>query len=63
MANTKCIIDVPLIAKKARDEGNPDQVVVTVTLPDGTKIDLVVFPFGAPREPIQAGDSCNGICW
>ena len=64
MANQKCIIDVPLIAKKAKDQGNPDEFEIEVTLPNGEKIDLVCCLFGTPREPVQAGgDSCNGICW
>lgn len=63
MANQKCVIDVPLIAKKAREQGDKEEVTLEVTLPDGNKIDLVCFMFGAPREEIQAGDSCNGVCW
>jgi len=63
--NQKCVIDVPLIAKKAREAGNDgDQPFeIEVTLPSGEKTDLVVFLYGAPREEIQAGDSCNGVCW
>lgn len=63
MANTKCIVDVPLIAKKAREQGDKDELTVEVTLPDGSKIDLVCYLFGVPREDMQAGGSCNGVCW
>lgn len=64
MANQKCIIDVPLIAKKAREAGNENEYKVEVALPDGTKVDLICFLFGAPRQEIQAGGgTCNGICW
>lgn len=63
MANQKCVIDVPLIAKKAREQGDKEEITLEVTLPDGKKIDLVCFIFGVPREDMQAGNSCNGVCW
>ncbi|MDA0111950.1 hypothetical protein OH457_01805 [Vibrio sp. 2art] len=65
MSNQKCVIDVPLIAKKIRDAGADDSAPfeLEVTLPSGEKTDLVIFLYGAPREDIQAGDSCNGVCW
>ncbi len=66
MAAQNVIIDVPLIAKKARDAGNQEPTQIEVALPNGQKINLQIYLFGTPREPIQAGasaGSCNGICW
>lgn len=58
-----CIIDVPLIAKQAKDAGNEDVYIKEVELPNGQKIDLHLYLFGTPREPLQAGNTCNGICF
>ena len=66
MADNKCVIDVPLIAKKIREAGaNPgDPFEVEFTLPSGEKLDLVIFLYGAPRAEVQAGaGDTNGICW
>lgn len=63
MADQKCIVDVPLIAKKAKETGQEDVYITEVELPDGTKFDLQVYIFGTPREEIQAGATCNGVCW
>ena len=63
MANTNVVVDVPLIAKKARDAGNAEPFQQVVTLPDGSTVTLIIYIFGTPRAPLQGGGSCNGICW
>ncbi len=62
MSNSKIIVDVPLIAKKAREASNSEPLVVEVELPNGEKVDLHVFLFGTKREDLQSGDT-NGFCW